>query len=128
MALSRKPYTPNPDDVAWAAGLFEGEGWLTILNSNGQGGVGYPRLGIAMTDKDIIDRWYRVFPFGRRWEGLTSKRSKAGPKPYYFVQVGNQEEIQAILAMLWPWLGERRRAKARLALLRSRQVKARRRQ
>jgi hypothetical protein len=48
---------PSAEEIAWAAGLFEGEG--TITHSDGQL---YVRLG--NTDQEVIRRFADVFPFG----------------------------------------------------------------
>ena len=100
------------EEIAWVAGIFEGEG--TILNS--RNGIGNPvvRVSLHMTDKDIVDRFAAIFPFGRRCvrPGRLSMVTGVTGKESWVWQTSNAEYVQAFLAMVWPWLGERRKAKA----------------
>ena len=49
----------TPEEMAWAAGLFEGEGSLAL------GQRGNVRLSIASTDRDVIDRFRAAIGTGR---------------------------------------------------------------
>jgi hypothetical protein len=96
MSLSRR------EELIWAAGLFEGEGCFT-RNTNG-----YPKAKIVMTDEDSIRRFCTAVGFGSV-HGPVRRRSW---KPYWEWRIGGFEKVQALLAMLWPGLGARRRARA----------------
>jgi len=45
-------------EIAWAAGLFEGEGYLSL-----SGGV-RPYAGLNMTDEDVVRRFHEVIGVG----------------------------------------------------------------
>jgi hypothetical protein len=90
---------PTPrEEIAWAAGLFEGEGCMTITG-------GQPVMRVASTDRDSTDRFYEIMSTGLITR--VHRESRTG----YWVAYG----VDALLAiqLLVPWFGERRRARAR---------------
>jgi hypothetical protein len=91
--------------VIWAAGLFEGEG---SFGSHEQ--TGYPRASLGMTDEDRVRLFHKVVGVGRIYE---ADRRSRGWKMYYRWQTGRFEHVQAVVAMLYPFLGPRRRDQAR---------------
>lgn len=95
----------NREDIAWAAGLFEGEGCISHTN-------GYVTLSLAMTDPDVVERFAAITGMGRPIR--TSEQGRR--KTMYVWTCSRFEQMQAILAMFWSFLGQRRRAKAREAL------------
>lgn len=97
------------ENIAWAAGLFEGEGCIT---KNGTA----IRLTLGMTDLDVVQRFHRVAGVG----AIEDKPSMSqwGKKPYWTWAVYRSEHVQALLAAFWPFLGERRKAKAKELLKR----------
>jgi len=106
--------TATPDDqaIAWLAGLFEGEGCMSIAKNGGT------RLTIRMTDRDVIDRVNAMFP-GTKIQVITPKPAKpeyAQPKTQYAWRISNPDTVREILNLLLPWFGERRAAKAREVL------------
>ena len=87
--------------LAWAAGLIEGEGCITL---NGR----YrrtPMLSLGMTDKDIVERFKDIF-------GLNNKIycfARKGPrKPYYELKVVGKNAV-GLMFTLFSFLGARRR-------------------
>lgn len=113
-------------DVAWAAGLYEGEGSIHVTGSgpvlmrpNGKRKAKYsaPRVQIKMTDRDVLERFHRVVGVG----------SLAGPydngplcKPVYQWSISGFPGSQYVIALFWQWLGERRKQRAREVLLETR--------
>lgn len=100
-------------DIAWAAGLFEGEGYITIFQMEGHV-LPLIRLGITMTDRDVLERFCRIVECGR----VTGEHRFGRPnhKPTYRWAIGNRRDVERILLAFRPWLGERRGAKADLML------------
>ncbi len=100
--------TGSPDlAVAWAAGLFEGEGCITL---SPQKSGGYQRsLTMVSTDRDVIDRFRAVF-------GVGSIRPRLGRDPRHKQQwqwrVDRWEDLEPTLRLMLPFFGERRRTKA----------------
>ena len=103
-------FTLNREDLAWAAGLFEGEGSI-VKGKRGEGGGQNrsPRLALSMTDEDIVRRFAGIVDCGTisLYQPPFENR-----KLQYKWSCSRFEHVQAIVAVFWPWLGERRRAKA----------------
>lgn len=95
----------NREDIAWASGLFDGEGCI-CQKKDGYRAV----LTLSMTDEDLVRRFHeKVGGFGT----VTHRRpSKYGNKPFWAWRCSKREHVQAILAAFWCFLGERRREKA----------------
>lgn len=107
---------PNREELAYAGGLFEGEGTIYIRNRT-------PPIAwicIAMTDLEPLQRFQAaVAGFGKIYGPYQRKRpGKNGVpnKPFYQYHLYNFEQVQAVVAMLWPWLGPRRRLQAKAVL------------
>ena len=98
----------NTRELAWAAGLFDGEGCFYS-----QSGTRLA-LQLAMTDADSVRRFHRaVGGLGKvtYWDSPSLKH------PMYKWRVVNFEGAQAVLAMLWYGLNARRKARATELLL-----------
>jgi hypothetical protein len=87
-------------DTAWATGVFEGEGCITISG-------GTPSLHVDMTDEDVIRRVAVIFG-----GTVTGPTYRADCKPIYHWRCYGVKPVQAVLRRMWPHLGERRRARA----------------
>jgi hypothetical protein len=86
------------EQLAWAAGLFEGEGWFTRSS-------GYPLAAIRSTDRDVIERFRDVM--GR---GTVDPRNKGpGNKVQWHWQTQGHVNVSRFGELIGPWLGERRR-------------------
>ncbi len=95
---------PSPTDIAWAAGLFEGEGCLHRHKR------GYGALFLAMTDEDIVRRFAAIF--GLKVYGPY----KTGHKPSYVARTEKFELVQHAFATMYRYLGPRRREAGRKML------------
>jgi hypothetical protein len=96
-------------EIAWAAGLFEGEGSIYLTSRDL-----LPRLRISMTDKDVLDRFCAAVSAGSVAGPYAGNGSKTptGRKLMYVWQANGIADCSRILDAFWPYLGERRRAKA----------------
>lgn len=93
-------------DIAWASGLFEGEGCLTISGSK------YPcaRMKLNSTDEDVVRRFHQVMGVGQvREERAMEKR---GWKRQWEWYVANQDGVLEAIDLIYPLLGDRRRLRA----------------
>lgn len=93
------------EELYWIAGIFEGEGCLSVGNS--KRGVGSINAAVGMTDKDIVDRFENLCP-GLRYE----RRQDSNWKTLYIWQV-NGKNAYEFIKMIYPLLGKRRQARAR---------------
>lgn len=102
------------DDIAWAAGLFEGEGYVGVRRQKGRKN---PNAQIIMssTDEDVLRRFVAIVGAGKVYGPYTYSNPKW--KPYWQWQAQTYELVQHVVALLWPWLCTRRRAQAAEALV-----------
>jgi hypothetical protein len=92
------------ESIAWAAGLFEGEGTIWCKE-------GYkPALKLQMTDGDVVRKFREIVGYGSCRGPIQPKILKH--KPVYIWDCSGSERVQALLAAFWTHLGERRRKKA----------------
>jgi hypothetical protein len=104
------------DELAWAAGLFDGEGCIrAYCYPNRKGGPSYCRF-FANVSQDgentsLLERFHRAV--GGRG-AILHKKSR---RPHeYLWQATAFLEVSTVLWLLWPWLGEVKRADAMSAL------------
>lgn len=99
------------EEVAWAAGLFEGEGCLTINHKSYKSGVhSYPRVQMNITDKETLDRFHEVVGVGKIYSHKNG--SYLSNKPQWRWQIATKEGVREVIEQLYPWLSERRQARA----------------
>lgn len=87
-------------EVAWFAGLFEGEGTLTTHQTGWT-------LKVLMTDQDVIWRIKEVTGVGT----LLAVAVRGNRKPAYRWATSRRDEIKELVLAMRPWLGERRTAR-----------------
>jgi hypothetical protein len=100
--------------VEWAAGLFEGEGCIT-RRARGDI-VTSVRLQVDMTDHDVLMEFMRIVGVGN----VTKVNARPGGEQRYQVwrwACAARADVISVLERLLPYMGERRAAKARAALL-----------
>jgi hypothetical protein len=97
----------TPTQIAWAAGLFEGEGCMTYRDKEHK----HPYLKINMTDFDIVERFQQLVGCG----SLTFvDKTKENPKWKHQLlwRTTNKLDVRRILNLLLPYFGDRRAHKA----------------
>lgn len=97
----------SKEEIAWAAGLFEGEGCIT-RKTNSKTMV----LKLLMTDRDVVERLLSI-------AGAGSFYVVQRPPPLlqaYQWQCAEADKVEELLLLWMPWLGSRRRARAEEAL------------
>jgi hypothetical protein len=95
---------PRREEIAWAAGVFEGEGCVTEV-------AGRFTLKVNNTDEEVIRRFDEIVQLGRMYgpyknsgnDGYTRR------KPFW-VWTAYEEDGLEVMQMLAPWLSERRLA------------------
>lgn len=102
-------------DIAWAAGLFEGEG--TIGFNLGRYGTRVRIVPcIQMTDRDVIEKLKLVLKVGTVHGPYLSKNAPKHHIPCFRWQIGRQSDAIGFLMTILPLLGERRRQRAEDAI------------
>jgi hypothetical protein len=96
------------EQIAWAAGLFEGEGWFGPRAKTSAEAV------VGMTDLDVVERFATIMGFG----ALTVEPRGAN-KTLYRWSACNATDVRALIELFWPYFGERRREAAQALLART---------
>lgn len=86
-------------DIAWVAGVVEGEGALCATSGNSS------ELKVLMTDEDVIRRLHAVTGLGNVNGPIHHKN---GGKPLFAWKVSNKRDLARILLAIYPLLGKRR--------------------
>lgn len=104
------------EQTAWAAGLFEGEGFINFRPGNGD--KLYVRLGIRMTDRDVLDRFCAIVGVGKIYGPFPATSPADGEaKDYSEWRTFRSEDVRRILETFMSYFGERRAIKAEEAML-----------
>ncbi len=93
-------------DIAWLAGLLEGEGCFRIRD-----GRTTPLILLGMTDSDVVDRAAALLGS----HDLHVYESPVGHKTQFRLRVGGRKAA-AWMMTIYPLMGERRQAKIRETL------------
>lgn len=104
-------------DIAWAAGIVEGEGSLQVRN---RGLYNTVVVHVAMTDLDVLQSLQAVFGIGNI-HGPYNQRN--GTKPIWHWNVTCAKDVAAVVMTLYPLLHERRQEQARAVLVAWRQMR-----
>jgi hypothetical protein len=91
-------------EIAWAGGLFEGEGTITLVGSKYK----QPSLRLGMVDLDIVERFRDVVGVG----AIYTERRPAPRQDLYRWVTNRRSDCLRVVSELWPHLGDRRRARA----------------
>jgi hypothetical protein len=105
----------TPTDLAYLAGIIDGEGWIGLQKRLDRRWVTYkPALRITNTDPNIINRVYEI------WEGLgvsghiyenTQDPSVSNGKTIMNLQLNKQSVIKTVIEAVIPFLvGKKARA------------------
>jgi hypothetical protein len=100
-------------DLAWAAGLFEGEGCIT--HNGHRASKLTPKLVLVTADEDIANRFMSIVRCGimRRQCATRVRIHKSHYKDRWEWRVVGFERTQYVIALLWNGLGARRRERAK---------------
>lgn len=101
-------------DIAWLAGLLEGEGCFRVSRSDPRPGRG-PVIGVVlkMTDRDVVERAARLM--GGPLRGPVAPRGPLARKPGWEVSI-HGAPAAAWMMTLYPLMGARRQSAIRRAL------------
>ena len=93
-------------EIAWLAGLLEGEGSFT-LRRTGKGKYNTPAIDISLTDKDVLTRAAHLLGT-QPSRAYKFKNSKEHHKPHYACRLAGRRAVGWMMT-LFSFLGERRR-------------------
>lgn len=96
------------EDLAWAAGLFEGEGCITMNVNRASSPVRYyPKAVLITADEDVLLRFAGILGCGR----VGTHPHKEGAKPLYRWSATSRKDFMAFSVLLGSKLGARRTAR-----------------
>lgn len=95
-------------DLAWLAGLIEGEGTLTTQVERGN--VRW-HLRVAMTDQDVIAHVHAIAGVGHMREQRAPSHTARGAKPVWVWDVTRRDDLFEIVTALRPYMHTRRAAR-----------------
>jgi hypothetical protein len=93
------------EEIAWAAGLFEGEGTITASNEQFV-------VRLVNTDEAIVRRLADIVPFGTIYGPYNRQERDGFRRKPIWVWIAARENGLDALALMWPWLSDRRRKRA----------------
>ena len=91
--------------IAWAAGLFEGEGSISVRN-------GKPIMQLKMCDGEVVERFQAVVRLGKVYGPYENRVNDGYPRSPYFVWTASSDDSAIVIEMFWPWLSDYRRTRA----------------
>lgn len=94
-------------DLAYAAGLFEGEGSLHVQHRSDNSRSPIAVMKISMTDEDVVRKFHEIVGVGSVGGPWADKRSESYKPIWRWTTYGSK--AKALCGQLWPWLGQRRR-------------------
>jgi hypothetical protein len=94
-------------DVAWAAGLFEGEGSITHTRDE-------LRVTLVNCDREVVEQFDRVVERGRIYGPYTSDFGDGCRRKPRWVWVARGDAGHDVLDLLGAWLSTRRRSQAEM--------------
>lgn len=99
--------------IAWAAGLFEGEGTIVISKEKTKAKAGNIDLALSSVDKDVIDRFYSYMGCGAVYGPYQYGTNR---QPFYRWMAYNSQAI-LVLKLFIPWFCTRRSKRAKEAII-----------
>jgi len=110
--------TTTEAEEAWAAGLFEGEGHISLAAGNVGGPKIYSQMLLGLTDLDVLERFQRIVGVGQIYSVKADPRGHGRWKQLYRWQSGGFDAAQHVYKMFEPYLGVRRTEQFTIALVR----------
>jgi hypothetical protein len=103
------------EQLAWAAGFFEGEGCIGLNHTSGKQ---RPQLvlSVGQVDPWPMERFVEAVGIGA--SRYVETRWAPTQQNVYRYRIVSFEKVQAVVAMLWPWLSPRRKQQYRTMLAR----------
>lgn len=109
----------NTHELAWAAGFFDGEGYTHATAQKRNLGprqvYSSLRLSVSQVSPIALERFRTAVNELGSIKG-PYKNKNPNSQPFYVYVATSFEEVQAIVCMLWPWLGPLKRQQAKDAL------------
>lgn len=93
------------EEIAWAAGFFEGEGCVTLIENRFA-------LAVSNTDPWTIERFADIMPVGRVYGPYRNTETDGYRRRPFWAWTVHAEAAMDGMQLLAPWLSPRRIARA----------------
>jgi hypothetical protein len=103
-----KDWKPDREELAWAGGFLCGEG---CFHADPR-----PRVEVVQNEPEVLRRFGAAIGGLGGLHGGKKIYGSLTKKPMYKWRVSGFERVQAVAAMLWPWLSEAKRSQVRIVL------------
>lgn len=114
---------PTEAEIAWLAGIIDGEGSVVFVPRESQAGYHLCRISLANTSEEILDDVQRIlYELGCVSYRTAKPIGRLGKKPCWDVHAGRQEEVPVVLRAILPYLrheGKRDKAAQAIAYMES---------
>ena len=96
------------EEIAWAAGLFDGEGSITLSSR---------RLHVRLrnTDLELVERFHTIIRVGTVYGPYSRQPQDGSRRKPVWDWVAREEDGLDALALMWSWLSARRLEQAHAA-------------
>lgn len=109
-------------EVAWAAGFFDGEGYMGLAHQHWRGKCRRQlHAHVSQTDPRPLERFRDAVQLGRVSKRITQPKSHPTWKPQRRWDVSSFEDVQALTGILWNYLSRPKRDQAKAALTAARE-------
>lgn len=99
-------------EIAWLAGMYEGEGWVEVTlptHPRARTSIRRARLRIGSSDLDITQRLAALSSSST----ITTRRATDPKhKTMHYWSVADMDEVSRLLTLMRPWMGNRRGKRA----------------
>ena len=109
LQLNLNQVEPGQKSIEWAAGLFEGEGWISPFHKGWQ-------VAISSTDKDVLEEFLKTVQLGKLYGPYRRTSFKAHYKDQYEWRLTNAPLVFKFLHQFLPYLCIRRSLRASEAI------------
>lgn len=104
-------------EIAWAAGLFDGEGTIFASETMKRARKNVRlHMAVRMTTFEDVARFHRAVGVGAVRGPYTRTESGKQRKPIWAWTAGTDESVRVCVALLWPYLGANKRTQASEAI------------
>ena len=104
---------PDPLELAWAAGFFDGEGCIRA-SCDDRHGYRYLSLAVSQVELEPLARFQRAVGCGAI-TGPHTQRQHPNSRPIYRYHLGKRRDILGVLNLLWPYLSGPKKRQAETA-------------
>lgn len=111
----RVTFKASREDLAWASGIYAGEGCVYVSRGPTHAQVVFSVTQVSKSNRppEMLLRLKRIFGFGYVVGG---KKPIVKVGSVWAYRTSGYEPVQAITAMLWPWLTPEKKAQAKRKL------------